>query len=77
MNWFKDTFIKSIDDKITRGGKSYTWISEKQVYVCLKYMTPHSVHDSYWIVVGDYQYTLQVYKDYGKITKCDKRIATR
>ena len=74
MKWFIETFMKSIDDRITNSGKSYAWITEKQVRVCLKYMKPQSVNDGYYIVIGDSQYLMQIYKDYGKITKCDRRI---
>lgn len=77
MKWFTETFMRSIDDKIAERNKSFLWISEKQTQICKRYMTPQSVNDGWYIVIGNYQYTLQEFKDYGKITRCDRRIGIR
>ena len=77
MCWFTETFIKSLDDKMNDKGTNKMWLSQKQTDICKKYMTPHSVYPCWWVVVGDTQYTVQEYTDYGRITRCDKRIGTR
>ena len=78
MKWFKEVFLKSIDSKLDEHPTTGIWITEKQVAICLKYMQPKSTSPTYFIIVGDYQYTLSIYKKgYGRIIKTDKRIAVR
>lgn len=78
MKWFEEVFIKSLDSRLDKSQSTGVWMTEKQVNICLKYMKPRSVNTGYYIVIGDYQYTLSLYKKgYGKLTKTDKRIAIR
>lgn len=78
MNWFIGTFLKSLDERINATDSQSIWVSEKQVNICRKYMKPTSVYSNYYIVVGDMQYTLSVMqKGYGRMSRCDKRIAIR
>lgn len=78
MKWFKEVFIKSLDEKFNEKQSGSIWITEKQVSICLKYMKPVSVYTSYFIVIGDYQYTMSIMKKgYGRLTREDKRVAIR
>ena len=76
MDWFIFTFMKSLIDKMQ--GKSDMYISEKQADICAKYMQPTSTGDAYFVIIGEYQYTMRyMKKGYGKLSKLDKRIAVR
>ena len=76
MDWFIFTFIKSLSDEMA--GKQDMYISEKQADICERYMQPTSTGNGYYIVIGDYQYTMRrMRKGYGKLSKLDKRIAIR
>lgn len=78
MKWFEEVFIKSLDGKLDEKPNSGIWLTEKQVYICLKYMKPRSVNTGYYIVIGDYQYSLAIYKKgYGRLTKSNKMVAIR
>lgn len=81
MKWFVEEFIPSLErgfKHIDSVGCAQRWISEKQVAICKKYMKQKSTSADLYTIVGDWQYTVTVFKKgYGRFTREDKRIAIR
>lgn len=76
MKWFIDTFLKSLDERLNQTEAGQIWVTEKQVDVLRRYMKPCEYAEGYYIIVGDYQYTLHIMKKgYGKFFREDKRVA--
>lgn len=76
MDWFVDIFMKSLIEKM--GTRSDMYISEKQANVCARYMQPRDIMEGYYIVIGDYQYTMRyMKKGYGKLSRLAKNVAIK
>lgn len=75
MKWFIEVFIPSLESRM-KNGACDCWITEKQVAVCRKYMKPKEYYPGYYIKVGQWQYSVTVFKKgYGRFTRTDRRSA--
>lgn len=73
MDWFENVFIPSMG--LEADGAS-RWITEKQVYICLKYMKACPYRVGYYIYIGEWMYHMTIMKKgYGRLTKSDRRRA--
>lgn len=84
MKWFKNVFIKSLDEQFDLKDNSNhrefacssIWISEKQVSICLKYMKEKPTFSGYYIKIDGFCYSLTIMKKgYGRLTREDRRIS--
>lgn len=74
MKWFTEVFLKSLDERFE--GKNSIWLTEKQVAVCCRYMKESRYFSFLYIVVGDWQYSLEIMKKgYGRMVREDRRTA--
>lgn len=74
MEWFKEVFLKGFDEKFDSGKP--VWLTEKQVWVCRKYMKASEYYSFFYIISGEWQYSMRIMKKgYGRLVRDNKAVA--
>lgn len=62
MDWFTNVFLASFDQRFNTG-KNDLFVTQKQAYVFKRYMTKSEYYSFYYVIVGDFQYSLVTLKN--------------